>query len=96
MGPDKTILLFDDFERDEPAPDKEMVGNGWETDSKGRAGGKKQVDLDNGALHVTLAAAADRVVSVWHDPAYSNVLVELRFQLAEGSDLAVHFADMRR
>ncbi len=92
MGEDKNILLFDDFERDEPSPDVEMIGNGWSTNSK--AQGKKQVDLDNGTLHVTMADTASHAVSIRHDLAYRDVLVEMRFKLTEGSDLGVNFADM--
>lgn len=40
------LILEDDFERDEPEPDKEQIGNGWTSNSAWRAGGHKQVDLE--------------------------------------------------
>ncbi|MGY8672240.1 MAG: family 16 glycoside hydrolase, partial [Verrucomicrobiia bacterium] len=61
------VLLEDDFERVESNPEKEEVGNGWGTNSRTRAKGTKQVDLADGAMHITRAAVADHGVSVHHD-----------------------------
>ena len=52
-GEPAVVLLQDDFERAEKDDAEEQVGGGWGTNSKSRAKGHKQVDLEDGALHVT-------------------------------------------
>ena len=54
----ETLLFSDDFERAEADDTKEEVGKGWGTNSKSRAQGQKQVDLKDGAMHITRAAVA--------------------------------------
>ncbi len=54
-----TLLFEDSFQRDEPTPGKELIGNGWTSNSGWRAAGKQQVDLDRGAMHVTRLPEAD-------------------------------------
>jgi hypothetical protein len=88
-----TLLLDDDFNRDEPAPDKESIGNGWTTNSAWRAKGHKQVDLADGAMHVAKHAEADHGVAIFHDVAFQDGAVELRFKLGEGDDLGLDFVD---
>ncbi|NNC88521.1 MAG: hypothetical protein HKN82_08710 [Akkermansiaceae bacterium] len=88
------LLLEDDFEREEPDPAKESVGNGWGTNSKSRAKGRKQVDLDGGAMHITRAAVADHGVSVHHDVAFRDAVIRLRFKLGPEDDLGINIADM--
>lgn len=89
------VILSDDFQRDESTSDKEEVGNGWSTNSKLRAKGKKQVDLDNGTLHVTMAEDAEHPVSVQQKLVYRDVRIEMRFKLAEDSEFKIDFADLK-
>lgn len=88
------VLLHDDFNREEKNESKEDIGNGWSTNSKGRADGQKQVDLDNGALHVTMAKNARHRVSVRHELKYSDVLVEARIKLSKRAAFTFDFADL--
>jgi hypothetical protein len=88
-----TVLFADDFNRHESTPDKEEVGNGWTTNSATRAKGTKQAALEDGALHVTKAAVADHGVAIFHDAAFQDGAVRLRFKLEEGDDLGVDFVD---
>ena len=89
------LLLQDDFEREESDPKKEEVGNGWGTNSRTRAKGQKQVDLVDGAMHVTRAAVADHGVSVHHEVAFRNATIQLRFKLGPQDDLGINIADMK-
>lgn len=88
-----TLLLEDDFDRDESTPDKEQIGGGWTSNSAWRAKGQKQVDLDGGAMHVTRARVADHGVAIFHDVAFQDGAVQLRFKLGPGDDLGVDFVD---
>ncbi len=88
-----TVLFQDDFNRHEATPDKEEIGNGWTTNSAWRAKGAKQASLEDGALHVTKAAVADHGVAIFHDAAFRDGAVRLRFKLEEGDDLGVDFVD---
>ena len=88
-----TALLVDDFNRHESTPEKEEIGNGWTTNSAWRAKGAKQASLEDGALHVTKAAEADHGVAIFHDAAFQDGAVRLRFKLEEGDDLGVDFVD---
>jgi hypothetical protein len=88
-----TVLFEDDFNRHETTPDKEEVGNGWTTNSAWRAKGTKQAALEDGALHITKAAIADHGVAIFHDAAFEDGAVQLRFKLQEGDDLGVDFVD---
>ncbi len=76
-----TVILEDDFEREESKPEREQVGNGWGTNSNSRAQGVKQVDLAAGALHITRADVADHGVSVTHEAAFADAVITLRFKL---------------
>jgi hypothetical protein len=91
--PQRTLLFSDDFSREESTPGKEDIGNGWTSNSAWRAKGHQQVDLRDGAMHVTKHAAADHGVAIFHDVAFQDGAVELRFKLAEGDDLGVDFVD---
>lgn len=88
-----TALFQDDFNRRESTPDKEEIGNGWTTNRARRAKGTKQVSLEEGALHVTKAAVADHGVAIFHDAAFQDGAVRLRFKLEAGDDLGVDFVD---
>ncbi len=92
--PKGKLLFEDDFNRDEPNPEKEMVGNGWGTNSRTRAKGQKQVDLDQGAMHITMAKVADHGVSVTQDIAFKDAVIQMRFKLGDKDDLGINIADM--
>ena len=88
-------LLFEDgFERIEADDAKEQVGNGWETNSKKRAKGNKQVDLKDGALFITRHPVADHGVSVVKDVDFRDAQIGMKFRLAKGDDLGINLADM--
>ena len=55
-SPDFGELIFeDDFERTESQEEKDEPGNEWTTSSDKTAGGRKQVDLRDGAMHMHTA-----------------------------------------
>ncbi len=87
------LIFEDDFERDESTPGKEEIGKGWGSNSKSRAKGHQQVDLKEGAIHVTKHAEADHGVSVTHKVAFQDGAVQLKFKLGAGDDLGIDFAD---
>ncbi|MEY3852370.1 MAG: hypothetical protein RI910_1350 [Verrucomicrobiota bacterium] len=88
-------LIFEDkFDRNESQETTEEVGNGWTTNSKGRAGGNKQVDLKDGAMHIIMHADADHAVGVGHVVEFRDGEVEMRFMLEDAQDvLGVDIAD---
>ncbi len=88
-----TLIFSDDFNRDEPTPGKEAIGNGWTTNSAWRASGHQQVDLIDGAMHVTRYAEADHGVAIFHDVALRDGTVELKFKLDAAGDLGLDFVD---
>lgn len=87
------LLLSDDFNRTEATPGKEDIGNGWTSNSERRAKSNQQVFLKDGSIHITKHSSADHGVAVFHDVAFQNGTVSLRFQLTEGDDLGVDFVD---
>ena len=87
------VLLTDDFSRDEATPGKEDIGHGWTSNSAWRAKGHQQVDLKDGVMQVTKHAEADHGVAIFHDVAFQDGIVELRFKLGAGDDLGVDFVD---
>lgn len=89
-----TVILEDGFDRQEADPEQEQVGGGWSTNSKSRAKGVKQVDLVDGAMHITKAEVADHGVSVTHEAAFQDAIIRLRFKLGAGDDLGINIADM--
>ena len=89
------VILEDDFNREEKDPSKEQVGNDWKTNSRSRAKGVKQVDLVDGAMHITRAAVADHGVSVVHEVAFQDGTIQLRFKLGPKDDLGINIADMK-
>ncbi|MBG88856.1 MAG: hypothetical protein CMO80_18405 [Verrucomicrobiales bacterium] len=90
-----TLLLKDDFSREEADPKKEQIGNGWGTNSRTRAKGQQQVDLVDGAMHITRAKIADHGVSVFHEVAFRDATIQLRFKLGPKDDLGINIADMK-
>jgi len=91
---ESTVILEDTFDREEPDPSKEQIGNGWGTNSVSRAQGVKQVDLIDGAMRIMRADVADHGVSVTHEVAFRDALITLRFKLGAGDDLGINIADM--
>jgi len=94
---DKGELIFeDDFERSESQEEKDEPGNGWNTNSKSRAQGDKQVDLRDGAMYIYLSEKADHGVSVTHEAEFTDGAVSLRFMLEDEKDsLGLNFADLK-
>ncbi len=92
---DRGKLIFEDkFDRNEAQETTEEIGNGGTTNSKTRAGGNKQVDLKDGAMHITMHATADHAVGVGHAAEFRDGTVELRFMLEDEKDvLGVDIAD---
>jgi hypothetical protein len=93
---DRGELLFsDDFERNESQEIKDEPGKGWNTNSKSRAKGNKQVDLRDGAMHIYLSPEADHAVSVTQPAPFTDGAVGLRFKLEDAKDeLGLNFADL--
>lgn len=92
---DRGKLVFEDkFDRNESQETTEEIGDGWTTNSKNRAGGNKQVDLKDGAMHITMHATADHAVGVGHAAEFRDGTVALRFMLENETDvLGVDIAD---
>lgn len=89
------IIFQDDFARNASQEKTDEPGNGWSTNSKGRAKGNKQVDLRDGAMYISIHAEADHAVSVTHPAAFTNGAVALRFKLEDARDsLGLDFADL--
>lgn len=93
IAAEPTLLLTDDFAREEKTPGKEYIGNGWTSNSGWRAKGHQQVDLIDGVMNVTKHAEADHGVAIFHNVEFQDGIVELRFKLGEGDDLGVDFVD---
>ncbi len=87
------LLFADDFSRDETTPGQEEIGGGWTSNSAWRAKGQQQVDLMDGAMHVTRHAQADHGVAIFHDVQFTDGAVQLRFRLGANDDLGVDFVD---
>jgi hypothetical protein len=88
------LIFQDDFERNESQEITDEPGNGWTTNSKGRAKNNKQVDLRDGAMYVFIHQEANHAVSVAHAAAFTDGSVALRFKLDDEKDsLGLDFAD---
>ena len=91
------LIFQDDFARSESQEKTDEPGNGWATNSKGRANGNKQVDLRDGAMYIFISAAADHAVSVTHAAEFTDGSVALRFKFEDARDsLGLDFADLSR
>lgn len=97
LADQKSTLIFEDnFERSESDDSKEEIGNGWGSNSKSRAKGNKQVDLKDGAIHITFHPVADHAVSVTHPAEFQNGKISVRFMLpTEADSLGLNFADQQ-
>lgn len=91
--PNGTLLFQDDFNRSDGGTDKENIGGGWTSNSGWRAKGHKQVTVADGAMSVTKHAEADHGVAIFHDVAFQDGTVEMKFKLAPGDDLGLDFVD---
>jgi len=90
------LIFEDDFERIESQETEDEPGNGWETNSRTRAKGNKQVDLDDGAMRIFIHEEADHAVSVRQPVAFTNGAVALKFLLEDKRDsLGLNFADLK-
>lgn len=90
------LIFQDDFARNESQEKTDEPGNGWTTNSKARAKGQKQVDLRDGALHISISAEADHAVSVVHAAEFTDGTVALRVKLEDARDsLGLDFADLQ-
>ncbi len=91
----RTLIFSDDFNRNESQEVSDEIGHGWGTNSKSRAGGNKQADLREGALHIYRHEIADHAVSVTHPAEFRNGSIELRFMLEHENDsLGLDVADL--
>jgi hypothetical protein len=87
------LLFADEFNRTEKTPGKEDIGAGWTANSGWRAKGNQQVFLRDGAMQVIKHAEADHGVAIFHDVAFQDGAVQLRFKLGAGDDLGLDFVD---
>ena len=94
---DRGELIFeDDFERSESQEEKDEPGNEWTTSSDKTAGGRKQVDLRDGAMHMHTAEGANHAVSTRHEFSFEDGSIGMRFRLDnDGDRLQLNFADMK-
>ncbi len=89
------LLFQDDFQRNESQDTKDELGNGWNTNSKSRAKGNKQVDLRDGAMYIFIHSEADHAVSVTQPAIFTDGAVAMRFMLEDKLDsLGLDFADL--
>lgn len=89
------LIFRDDFERIESQEEKDEPGNDWTTSSDKTAGGRKQVDLRDGAMHMHTAEGANHAVSTRHEFQFEDGTVGMRFRLDHEDDkLQLNFADM--
>ncbi|MEN8693513.1 MAG: family 16 glycoside hydrolase [Akkermansiaceae bacterium] len=96
LAQEEKLLFEDHFERKEADDTKEEIGNGWSSNSQKRAKGNKQVDLKDGAMHITFHPEADHAVSVVHPAEFQNGKITLRFMLPNKEDsLGLNFADLK-
>lgn len=90
------VIFEDDFARNESQEKTDEPGNGWGTNSKGRAMGDKQVDLQDGAMRIYISPRANHAVSVTHPAEFTDGAVTLRFMLEDAKDsLGLDFADLQ-
>ena len=92
---DGVLVFQDEFDRNESQEEKDEPGNEWTTSSDKTAGGHKQVDLRDGAMHIFTHASANHATSVRNHMQFTDGTVQIRFQLHEpGDSLKLNFADM--
>jgi hypothetical protein len=90
------LIFSDDFQRTESQETRDEPGNGWNTNSKSRAKGNKQVDLRDGAMYIYISEAADHAVSVTQPAEFTDGAITLQFMLEDDQDsLGLDFADLQ-
>ena len=88
------LIFADDFNRNESSEEKEEPGNGWETNSKSRALGNKQIDLRDGAFHIVTHPKADHAAVVKHSFKFQDGSITMRVKLEDKKDsLKINIAD---
>ena len=87
------LVFQDDFNRSESDDTQEELGPGWVTNSKKRAAGKKQADLKDGSLSMTMAKQADHGVSVRHDAPFDDGIIQVRFRMHDAKGIGFNFND---
>ena len=87
------IVFEDDFERSERDESKEQLDCGWVTNSKKRAAGIKQADLQDGYLRVTMAPHANHGVSVGHDAPFDDGVGQVKFRIHDSKVIEFNFND---
>ncbi len=94
---EETPLFEDDFERSEADPQKENVGEGWNTNSSYRANGNKQASLIDGRLRVVTHPTADHAASVKRPLGFTDGMIEMDFMLPSVKDsIGINIADTNR
>ncbi|MFC0536806.1 hypothetical protein ACFFKJ_12865 [Pelagicoccus mobilis] len=89
------LIFFDDFERQESQEIKDEPGNEWTTSSDKTAGGRKQVDLVDGVMHMQTLEGANHAVSTRHAFEFEDGSIGMKFMLPnDGDSLKLNFADM--
>ncbi len=89
-------LIFEDaFERSESQEETDEPGNEWTTSSDRTAGGRKQVDLRDGAMFMHTAEGANHAVSTRHAFLFEDGTLGMRFRLDhDGDQLQLNVADL--
>ncbi len=89
------LIFVDDFERSESQEQRDEPGNDWTTSSDKTAGGRKQVNLRDGAMHMHTAEGANHAVSTRHEFLFEDGTIGMRFRLDnDGDSLQLNFADL--
>ena len=90
-------LIFEDrFERNESQEIKDEPGNNWTTSSDKTANGHKQVDLNDGVMHIRTHESANHAASVRHEFAFRDGTIGIRFKLDnEGDSIKLNIADLQ-
>ena len=84
-----TLIFSDDFNRTEEGDTLEVLGKGWETNTKDG----NRADLQNDTLVITKGEKANHSLSVRHVNPFDDGIVKLRFQLFDKTGLKVNFND---
>ncbi|WP_077341878.1 hypothetical protein [Pseudocolwellia agarivorans] len=87
------LVFSDDFNRNEQDETQEQIGNHWLTNSEKRAQGRKQVDLDNGVLHITKLKGVKAAVNVNNKMSFKNGIVKLKFNMTHQQGAKFNFYD---
>lgn len=88
------LLFQDDFERTD-SNSSDDLGIDWETNSKSRAQGAKQNDIEQGTLVMTLSEKADHAISTRHtlSEPFKDGVVSVKILLEEGEQVKLAYND---